>query len=169
MEWMQYCNIVELPSPLYLKGWTNILLETDLCSKDVLMDDYQTIWVPNQEKPRLVVALGQINSPHSAPHPCIGNSGTLMRCLIFFPLIPELIFYISISHCNVYWWPDRCVGGGVFTQVNPAQWTLWAVFVSPGSGNGRFLRGELLQQWSVTSTLKVPSDITTFAFNCAAP
>ena len=156
------CRITFSP----LKGWTNILLKTDLCLQQRCADGWLSNNLSCQSRKTKTCGsiLGQMNSPHSAP-PCIGNG----VFVIFFPLILELIFYISISNCIVYWWPDRCVGGGVFTQVNPAQWTLWAVFVSPDSGNGRFLRGELLQQWSVTSTLKVPSDITTFACSCAAP
>ena len=153
------CRITFSP----LKGWTNILLKTDLCSKDVLMDDYQTIWVANQEKPRLVAAYWVKWIRLIVPPLALGTG-----CLWYFSRSFLNWFSISVFRTALYIDDLRCVGGGVFTQVNPAQWTLWAVFVSPDSGNGRFLRGELLQQWSVTSTLKVPSDITTFAFNCAA-
>ena len=157
---LQYCRITFSP----LKGWTNILLKTDLCSKDVLMDDYQTIWVANQEKPRLVAAYWVKWIRLIVPPLALGTG-----CLWYFSRSFLNWFSISVFRTALYIDDLRCVGGGVFTQVNPAQWTLWAVFVSPDSGNGRFLRGELLQQWSVTSTLKVPSDITTFACSCAAP
>ena len=102
------CRITFSP----LKGWTNILLKTDLCLQQRCADGWLSNNLSCQSRKTKTCGsiLGQMNSPHSAP-PCIGNG----VFVIFFPLIPELIFYISISNCIVYWWPEVCRRGCIYT------------------------------------------------------
>ena len=75
------CRITFSP----LKGWTNILLKTDLCLQQRCADGWLSNNLSCQSRKTKTCGsiLGQMNSPHSAP-PCIGNSGTLMGCLWYF-------------------------------------------------------------------------------------